>query len=110
MGLGVPGQDLDGVASRLRLARVPFGPAVKGVSLAWVPDAGLGAWVRVHLGLALHVLEEAKYMPECLEKARCLSFQKARRSAHWRCCGSSPKARARPSPVACRRGLRGGSP
>jgi hydrogenase expression/formation protein HypC len=69
MCLGVPGQILDVVESPLRLGRVAFGPTVKEVSLACVPDAMPGAWVVVHAGLALEQLDEAeaKYMLECLE-------------------------------------------
>ena len=70
MCLGVPGQILDVVESPLRLGRVAFGPTVKEVSLACVPEAMPGAWVVVHAGLALDVLDEAeaKYMLECIEQ------------------------------------------
>lgn len=60
MCLGVPGQILEVDASPLRMGRVAFGSAVKRVSLACVPDAGPGAWVVVHAGLALDELDEAE--------------------------------------------------
>jgi len=68
MCLGVPGQILDVEESALRLGRVAFGPTVKEVSLACVPDAQPGAWVVVHAGLALEQLdeEEARLMLESL--------------------------------------------
>jgi hydrogenase expression/formation protein HypC len=70
MCLGVPGQILDVVESPLRLGRVAFGSTIKEVSLACVPDAGPGAWVVVHAGLALDQLDEAeaKYMLESIEQ------------------------------------------
>ncbi len=69
MCLGVPGQIVDVVESPLRLGRVAFGPTVKEVSLACVPEAMPGAWVVVHAGLALEQLDEAeaKLMLEALE-------------------------------------------
>ena len=58
MCLGVPGQILDVDDTPLRMGRVAFGPTIKDVSLACVPDAGPGAWVVVHAGLALDQLDE----------------------------------------------------
>lgn len=58
MCLGVPGQILTVDDSPLRMGRVAFGPTIKEVSLACVPDAGPGAWVVVHAGLALDQLDE----------------------------------------------------
>ena len=60
MCLGVPGQILDVEDSPLRLGRVAFGSTVKEVSLVCVPEAGPGAWVVVHAGLALEQLDEAE--------------------------------------------------
>ena len=60
MCLGVPGQILDVEESPLRMGRVAFGSTVKEVSLACVPEAGPGAWVVVHAGLALDELDEAE--------------------------------------------------
>lgn len=60
MCLGVPGLILDAEATALRMGRVAFGPAVREVSLACVPDAGPGDWVVVHAGVALERLDEAE--------------------------------------------------
>ncbi len=60
MCLGVPGQILEVDDSPLRMGRVAFGPTVKEGSLACVPEAGPGAWVVVHAGLALDQLDEAE--------------------------------------------------
>jgi hydrogenase expression/formation protein HypC len=77
MCLGVPGQILDVVESPLRLGRVAFGPTIKEVSLACVPDAAPGSWVVVHAGMALDVLDEAeaRYMLGCLEKLELSSAE-----------------------------------
>ena len=68
MCLGVPGQILDVDDTPLRMGRVAFGPTIKDVSLACVPDAGPGAWVVVHACLALDELgeEAARLMLEGL--------------------------------------------
>lgn len=60
MCLGVPGRILDVQEGPLRLGRVAFGPTVKEVSLACVPEAAPGEWVVVHAGLALERLDEAE--------------------------------------------------
>lgn len=60
MCLGVPGRILDVQEGPLRMGRVAFGPTVKEVSLACVPEAGPGEWVVVHAGLALERLDEAE--------------------------------------------------
>lgn len=70
MCLGVPGQILDVQEGPLRIARVAFGPTVKEVSLACVPEASVGEWVVVHAGLALERLdeEEARHVFESLKE------------------------------------------
>ena len=60
MCLGVPGRILDVQEGPLRMGRVAFGPTVKEVSLACVPEAAPGEWVVVHAGLALERLDEAE--------------------------------------------------
>ena len=45
-----------------RTARVNFGGIVKEVSLAYVPEAQEGAYVIVHVGFALSVVDEAEAM------------------------------------------------
>jgi len=60
MCLAIPGQvvEISGDGSDLlRSAKVDFGGASRSVSLAYVPEAKVGAWVVVHVGFALSVLE-----------------------------------------------------
>lgn len=45
-----------------RSGRVDFGGMIREVSLALVPEAGLGDYVLVHAGMALSQLEEAEAM------------------------------------------------
>ncbi|MCA9149794.1 MAG: HypC/HybG/HupF family hydrogenase formation chaperone [Planctomycetales bacterium] len=59
MCLAVPGQietcfEQDG----LPMATVNFGGVRKNVCLAYVPDAVVGEYVIVHVGFALHKLDE----------------------------------------------------
>lgn len=70
MCLGVPGQILDAEPTPLRMGRVAFGPVVRAVSLACVPDAGPGDWVVVHAGIALERLDAAgaQALLACLER------------------------------------------
>lgn len=63
MCLAVPGEVVELVADGddlLRNARVRFGSVVKEVSLAMVPEAGVGDYVLVHAGLAIGVVDEAE--------------------------------------------------
>jgi len=62
MCLGIPGRILEigqaeGVA---RSGRVDFNGIVKDVSLAFVPDAGVGDYVVVHVGFAIARVDEAE--------------------------------------------------
>ncbi|MER5183150.1 HypC/HybG/HupF family hydrogenase formation chaperone [Streptomyces sp. NPDC002896] len=59
MCLAVPGKVV-GIEERdgARMARVDFGGVVKEVSLAYVPEADVGAYVIVHVGFALQLLDE----------------------------------------------------
>ena len=59
MCLGVPGRvtrttDIGG----LRMGQVDFGGVVREVCLAYVPQAGTGDYVIVHLGFAVDVVED----------------------------------------------------
>jgi hydrogenase expression/formation protein HypC len=62
MCLGIPGRiiaigDGEGVA---RSGRVDFSGIVKEVSLAFIPDAGVGDYVIVHVGFAIARVDEAE--------------------------------------------------
>ncbi len=60
MCLAVPGQLLDttGDDPYFRTGRVSFGGVVKQVSLACVPEAKIGDYLLVHVGMALNVVDE----------------------------------------------------
>ena len=60
MCLAVPGKILDitGEDPCFRAGRVSFGGVVKQVSLACVPEAQVGDYVLVHVGMALSVIDE----------------------------------------------------
>lgn len=59
MCLAVPGQilDLQGDDPLLRSGRVSFGGIVKLVSLTCAPDARVGDYVLVHVGVAISVID-----------------------------------------------------
>lgn len=58
MCLAVPGQVLNIENDQLRTATVSFGGVTKSVSLALVPEAGVGDYVIVHVGFAISRLDE----------------------------------------------------
>jgi hydrogenase expression/formation protein HypC len=58
MCLAVPGQVLNIKDDQLRTATVTFGGTMKEVSLALVPEAGVGDYVIVHVGFAISKLDE----------------------------------------------------
>lgn len=61
MCLAVPGRVLEILAEEpLRMARVAFGPVVKEICLAYVPEAAVGDHVIVHVGFAISRLDEAE--------------------------------------------------
>ncbi len=62
MCLGVPGriESVTGVEAHERVGRVSFGGIVKEVSLAYVPDAGVGDFVVVHVGFAISKVDEGE--------------------------------------------------
>ena len=62
MCLAIPGELLeisDGDAL-MRTGKVSFGGIVKTVNLACVPEARIGDFVTVHVGLALSVVDQAE--------------------------------------------------
>ncbi|MCW5746028.1 MAG: HypC/HybG/HupF family hydrogenase formation chaperone [Alphaproteobacteria bacterium] len=62
MCLAVPGRVLSvaGDDPILRTGRVDFGGIVKQINLAFVPDARVGDYVLVHVGIAIAVFDEAE--------------------------------------------------
>lgn len=58
MCLAVPGQVLTIEDDQLRTATVSFGGVTKSISLALVPEAGVGDYVIVHVGFAISKLDE----------------------------------------------------
>lgn len=63
MCLAVPGRlvSLDAEApDALRTGRVDFGGAAREVSLALVPEASVGDYVLVHVGVAIARVDEAE--------------------------------------------------
>ena len=67
MCLGIPGRVLSVSEGDLRLAKVEFGGIVKEVCLAYVPEAGVGDFVIVHVGFAISRVDAA-------EAARVFSY------------------------------------
>jgi len=62
MCLAVPGKILSiaGDDALMRVAKVAFSGVVKEISLALLPDAGLGDYVLVHAGFAIAAIDEAE--------------------------------------------------
>jgi hydrogenase expression/formation protein HypC len=61
MCLGVPGRIREITQERpLRTGRVEFAGIAKDVCLEYVPDAGPGDWVVVHVGFAISRLDESE--------------------------------------------------
>jgi hydrogenase expression/formation protein HypC len=60
MCLAIPGkiERISGDDPLTRMGRVNFGGILKEVSLAFVPEAGLGDYVIVHAGFALSRVDE----------------------------------------------------
>jgi hydrogenase expression/formation protein HypC len=60
MCLAVPGQivAVAGDEGFTRTGKVSFGGTVREVSLAFVPEAGVGEYVLVHVGFAISRLDE----------------------------------------------------
>jgi hydrogenase expression/formation protein HypC len=62
MCLAVPGKILSVVGDDplTRSGKVSFGGIAKEVNLAYVPDAGVGDYVIVHVGFAISKVDEAE--------------------------------------------------
>jgi hydrogenase expression/formation protein HypC len=62
MCLAVPGEivSITGDEDLTRTAKIRFGGITKDVSLACVPEAKIGQYVLVHVGMAITVIDEAE--------------------------------------------------
>ena len=61
MCLGIPGKVLDiDTEAALRTGRVAFGGVVRDVCLAYVPEAEVGDYVVVHVGVAISRMDAAE--------------------------------------------------
>lgn len=61
MCLGIPGRIVEIWGEEdelLRMGKVDFGGIVREVSLAYVPKVQVGDYVIVHVGFALHTIDE----------------------------------------------------
>lgn len=59
MCLAIPGKILSiDTEADPRMATVDFGGVTKSVCIDWVPEANVGAYVIVHVGFALNVIDE----------------------------------------------------
>ena len=61
MCLAIPGKILEiQEVGQMRAGRVQFGGIVRQVSLDFVPEAGLGDYVMVHVGFAISRVDRAE--------------------------------------------------
>jgi hydrogenase expression/formation protein HypC len=61
MCLAIPGKILATVdCDKMRVGRVQFGGIVRQVSLDFVPEAGVGDYVMVHVGFAISRVDAAE--------------------------------------------------
>jgi len=62
MCLAIPGRILSAAGNdpMTRVGRVDFGGVVKDINLAYTPEARIGDYVLVHVGVALTVIDEAQ--------------------------------------------------
>ena len=60
MCLAVPGriESIEGAEPLLRTGKVRFGGIVRAVHLGCVPEANVGDYVLVHVGVALSIIDE----------------------------------------------------
>lgn len=75
MCLAIPGKIVEiQEAGGLRSARVEFGGIVRQVSLQFVPEAGIGDYVMVHVGFAISQVDadEAERTYKLLEQLGAL--------------------------------------
>ena len=75
MCLAIPGKILDSQETNgMRHGRVQFGGIVRAVSLDFVPEAGVGDYVMVHVGFAISKVaaDEAERTYQLLEEMGAL--------------------------------------
>lgn len=61
MCLAIPGRVMERfTAGELPMGSVDFNGVRREVCLAYVPEADVGAWVVVHVGFAISMLDEAE--------------------------------------------------
>ena len=61
MCLAIPGKVLEADEQNgLRVGRVQFGGIVRSVRLDFVPEAGVGDYVMVHVGFAISQVDESE--------------------------------------------------
>ena len=80
MCLAIPGKILEiQEQNQMRAARVQFGGIVRQVSLDFVPEAGLGDYVMVHVGFAISRVDvsEAERTYKLLEEMGALEAEVA---------------------------------
>ncbi len=78
MCLAVPGKiiSIENPDSVFRCGKVNFGGIIKQINLAYVPEAGIGDYVLVHVGFAISTIDEAEaqqvfeYLREIGESAK----------------------------------------
>jgi hydrogenase expression/formation protein HypC len=58
MCLAIPGQVIELVDERNRLARVDVAGVLRNVNIGLLEDAGPGDWVLIHVGFALSKVDE----------------------------------------------------
>ena len=58
MCLAIPGQVVELVDERLRLAKVDVAGVLRTVNIGLLDDAGPGDWVLIHVGFALSKVDE----------------------------------------------------
>lgn len=62
MCLAIPGriESIEELSALERTGNVSFGGIRKSVNLAFVPDAAVGDYVLVHVGVAINVIDQAE--------------------------------------------------
>jgi hydrogenase expression/formation protein HypC len=102
MCLGIPGEVLEAHAGAggLRYGTVRFGGASREVCLEFVPEAAVGDYVIVHVGLALSRIspEDAAEVFGYLEEMEQLSDLGAEMSDLEEATGAAPAAPGQPAP------------